>query len=821
MQTRKRSPWCTSASLACLTFLLTFFNPPGHRLSLAQTLYVSDGLKPGFSNHTFKDPEFLFTWGAGILVGGSNWARYGPHRAQDGLTVVTGGPIVIVLRGPVNFPDMDPTVRVLGSLISDDLGYIIGSAFDDSVGAGVPLLTIPYDGGVVGPGVDIPRPGRYEVIAYQHLATQEPGVRTLPGSGDGLGGPRRPISRWLIARAPQVINLCPATRIKAWAGPSNIDWGRERGGRDGVLGARSPEWTDPHWVSVWDEEPVGVYGTVAPTGSNGNNQPASIAHSDFPGDHFAHDVTFHLVPDPEYQWVLGTANYFANEAHPEDRENGRLEVEWEAQNDVAEVFQDIYELPLSPPKQPQLRYDQGDRGLPRFAIPTVGDRVYVVGRWILDSGHPTEGARTEIHPPRLVATMRKYHTAIDLNFKDQGNRRTRASQVDIYVSGHGGGANRFLDNLSAALNGGKRIKDVLNSGDQAIYDQPGPFSAMMLSRYYEDLSVPIDRACDFLGDQEACAIGKVIEFGVPKGLAGRAGPSGISLPNLGNLGVRGPEWRAINDMDYEFDVPLPPRPEGATDIVTEVFDQPQHTSTVKEIVTLLDTPDPRTGLPRAHVKLPFKGADNGIYARTLKFAWNVWSPPGTHYRISLSLKVRDNGEETASRGGGNWELWTDICGQWLYLTDMNPGTFRGNVKGNPNNPVDLPLFGKAWADVFLDEGYVEGALLRVFTQGYEVDDEEDFFGSLNASSYEVALALLEHAILGDAGPGDIGNGLLGGALFASFNHDLYQSTEVSSEPTKKGQDDAFPDTTKGLTSHYIMTIFVEPADPQPDEYGNP
>ena len=34
----------------------------------------------------------------------------------------------------------------------------------------------------------------------------------------------------------------------------------------------------------------------------------------------------------------------------------------------------------------------------------------------------------------------------------------------------------------------------------------------------------------------------------------------------------------------------------------------------------------------AHVHLPYQGADNGVYARTLLFAWDAFSPPGKHFR---------------------------------------------------------------------------------------------------------------------------------------------------------------------------------------------
>src|SRR5262249_26444283 len=157
-----------------------------------------------------------------------------------------------------------------------------------------------------------------------------------------------------------------------------------------------------------------------------------------------HDSNSFLAPDPGYRWLIGTANYYAGEA--DSSEVGALEVEWETLNAGSPAT-----------------YEQGNIGLPLWAKPTSGDRVYIVGRWILDSGHPELGDRTEIHPPRLIAAIRKRPGVM--------SGGAAAAQVDLFVSGHGGGANRMPAGLSATLNqggyGGGRIRDVLSASDQA------------------------------------------------------------------------------------------------------------------------------------------------------------------------------------------------------------------------------------------------------------------------------------------------------------------------------------------------------------------
>src|SRR4030095_6758463 len=99
-------------------------------------------------------------------------------------------------------------------------------------------------------------------------------------------------------------------------------------------------------------------------------------------------------------------------------------------------------------------------------------------------------------------------------------------------------------------------------------------------------------------------------------------------------GSPSPEFHAVNDMDYDFEVPLPPAPSGATRVVVETTTHPQHSTRVTEAVTFTNVVN---GLPMAaHIHLPYKGADNGIYARTFKFGWDNAAPPSNHFQVTLN-----------------------------------------------------------------------------------------------------------------------------------------------------------------------------------------
>ena len=531
----------------------------------------------------------------------------------------------------------------------------------------------------------------------------------------------------------------------------SINWGVSRGGRDGWLEDKSPERIDPEWMSVWDERPVSLYATVAETDSDGDNQPDIIAHHDIPSSHYAHDANLLLVPDPEYQWVLGTANF---EGTPGDHDTGRIEFEWELQND-GRPFQG--------------HYGTGNIGLPLWAMATAGDRIFTVGRWVMDHGHLEHGDRTEIHPPRLLVTMRKHHTVVPF---ESGDCVTRASQVDIYASPHGGGANKFYDSLSAALNdngrGGGRIEDVMDRDAE-------PAEGLSYNTFYTYyLSGPSD---SIIVDALKLYKQIVVDVGTiagPSGMAFNAAgqpvrkddPSAVSAP-----WNQGPEERLVNDMNYDFEVPLPAPPEGATSIQVQITTHPEHTTAVNEVITYTDL-DPVTGLPRkAHIHLPYQGADNGIYGRTLNFYWDTYNAPGRHFVVTMNeiiffLPLSFSGKEY---------VWVDVCGQRILLTDFNPERILNAKATLGTSGLEAAKF-----DVYLDPD----EQLRVFAYGYDQQKLDDYFGvDVGISAYEEAFHILAAYIAAGCGgdelcpttdpdahlnPNDGDSDKIGGALYQSL-----------------------------------------------------
>lgn len=638
-------------ALLCLMVLMCL----GGRIAGAQgvigggstTLQITNVIPNAFPVDP-NDPR-LYTWGQNIDLSGTGWASS---------EIVT-----IYMHGPLNTLGVAPTDRAIGTVLTFPDGTI-GSGFNQ-------FVTIPYDNGVTGYlGTNmpsIPRPGNYEI----HAVGVHAGINPL-----------------LDRASAGLINLCPQPLAPFFGAPF---WQFARGGRDGFLGEHSPERVDPEWLSVWSKQPVAFYATVAEVGLQGGDQPAFISHDEYPGTHYAHDLNLDLVPDLQYRWVLSRSN-FAND--PGAASHGRIEWGWETQN-AGNPF----------------TYGTGNIGIPLWATPTAGDRVYTVGRWAMDNGHPDSGDRTEIHPPRLLATMRERNTAVPLQ-----RAMTRASQVDIYVSGHGGGANQYYDGLEDLLDnkglGGGRIQDFMPnlSGNSLVYDT-----------YYKQ--GPLDDSglvAVFLAVYPSVPGSSVLVWSV-------AGPSGIatdttglptvwdhSMPPPAGAWVIGPEERPVNDMDYDFDVPLPVAPAGASSPQVLVTTHPEHTTGITEAITYTN-PDPTTGLPTgAHIHLPYNGADSGIYARTLKFYWDQFSPPGEHFVVQINDV---NNTNPYDRDPHTWNFWTDVCGQWLLLSGLNGGFVSKN--GDKITGLDAAKF-----DVYLD--YTD--LLRVFAVGYEVHSLDYFYG---------------------------------------------------------------------------------------------
>ena len=176
----------------------------------------------------------------------------------------------------------------------------------------------------------------------------------------------------------------------------------------------------PEWVSVDDHETRTVEGILI---------KSKITHSDFPPRpwHIYYDWNFHVRVDTQHTYLLSEHNI----AHKEEGPNG-------------ETFSDVIECEWDTGLFPGGLYQA--RPEPIWVWPQVGDRVWMVGRWIYDCGHPCKPEKnhrddstnhgpnkTELHPVKAMAFFRPGAVQFEGNAG-----RTRANNAVLYMREHGG-----------------------------------------------------------------------------------------------------------------------------------------------------------------------------------------------------------------------------------------------------------------------------------------------------------------------------------------------------------------------------------------------
>jgi hypothetical protein len=233
---------------------------------------------------------------------------------------------------------------------------------------------------------------------------------------------------------------------------------------------------------------------------------------------------------------------------------------------------------------------------------------------------------------------------------------------------------------------------------------------------------------------------------LPVAIAAGFSPADLAtfLTNLANLpSTAGPsafwtkatdEERPIGDRDYEFDVPLPPQPAGATAPIVEIVRHPEDSATVNEVITWPDFPR------SAHVRLPYSGRGNGIYARTIQFVASA--PAAAHYHVRIV-------EIDPIDLPGDWHMTADVSGQWVNLLRMTPALGQ-TVAGQP-------VSVNADFDVYL--GPQDSVWVHVM--GYRPAAIDMLFGTMfGVSAYSQLLSIAANAVATSTRDSDD----LGGAL---------------------------------------------------------
>lgn len=438
--------------------------------------------------------------------------------------------------------------------------------------------------------------------------------------------------------------------------------------------------TDEGWVWVQKGDPSKPRYQSA----SGVVVASDVAYNDTPANHNSHDVDFAILVDEAFDGLLsnvnrpntaGFDNTEQNDGEDDVKTPTRLGVEWELGTFPGERGQSV----------PQ-------RYFPRWAWPSVGDRVWTNGHWSFDCGHgkkigvlrpnPIPGGippvifvgqeyfRSEIHPARAIASMRQQADTLP----GTGTTPVPVTATDLYIHGEAG-----------------FVTDILNCGMGIIVD-----------------GVNGD------GDPDACStkttpIAENFEFDIC--LPPRLSPNAELVWRVES----GPGNTVANPIPVVTRVAAPPG--CANDDVA----QQRSTTDAKESYDL------STAL---HVVIPLRGsgvADVETYARKIVAGWI--DPPDTplaHVKLTLDrLNVHSSGDGgvVASDDGELTFSFVNVDrapNEWIRIADYAP------VAGNGNsvlNDYDPSLFGDSFTaltgavfDFYVRNGEDVGISANVYDQ---------------------------------------------------------------------------------------------------------
>jgi hypothetical protein len=462
---------------------------------------------------------------------------------------------------------------------------------------------------------------------------------------------------------------------------------------------------------------------LLPKEATTDQSPSEVAEEDLPWNHYTHDKTLDVVPDPGYKHLL-SSYVLANGTR---QSHDSMEVEWENGSVGAEMVNDS----ISPAD------DFVWGGLPEFAWASVGDRVWIAGRWIFDCGHPGSADSSqvefssEIHPPRVMVVYRLKHRVALLNTGLEGDQGTGelapsswlpvtggatalpVTEADILVSGNGGGANDICNLTNRHINiGTGHIDDCTDSSPVIpVNDRNYVFDIYPPGTNFDPALKQANGNYPVVAPSSTAALQwKIIDRfrTLPTHSCGMGGSPGTGAPCV------------------------------TVDPILCLVDDTTAAPTQNE------TACPSTAVPasptRLRVILPFKNSNANAFAQSILLGWD--DVPGTQndrgvqginqtYQIKLhKLTVLKNGESFLH--DGDWRVFADVGGQWRYLSD--PSFFDRNGQGdNACHGTSLLENGDSAPDCFQFDNHPWlvsapfGTPIHVAVGGYESDDVDSHF----------------------------------------------------------------------------------------------
>lgn len=175
-----------------------------------------------------------------------------------------------------------------------------------------------------------------------------------------------------------------------------------------------------------------------PTQDDPSKLSSFVTYTDLPAGHNSHDQNVHITVDEADRGLLSLINDLGDGhsdiGSPSDiAPPSQIEVEWETGI------------------LPNETHGDGHAGhnfgpiFPKWAWPSPGDRIWLMGHHIYDCGHPIKVAgvdryKSEIHPPIAMAAMRDQV----MTLPGTGTTPVPVVATDLYIHGDGGWATSVI-----------------------------------------------------------------------------------------------------------------------------------------------------------------------------------------------------------------------------------------------------------------------------------------------------------------------------------------------------------------------------------------
>ena len=460
---------------------------------------------------------------------------------------------------------------------------------------------------------------------------------------------------------------------------------KQRGCRDG--GTANKNRVNPSWVSVQPtDEAVVAEGIV---------RVSKVTYEDFPNCHESHDWNIFVKLDPEY------------EQRTASRDSG-------LNSDANRVLDATTRSLPADPKTGKVPPDrQGDRVIeiewekdqyPEEFRPIYGDRIWTIGRWVFDCGHPPY--RSEIHPPKGIALTRE-----EAHVFTGDAVPSNTNKVYVFFNGQGG---YYYDHI-----GGRSYE----------IDVPmPPRPSETAEPRYEIIKVPYGNIRPQItlpgvtrpptppalrppitAEERAKAKQEALESGE---IPGKTRPNAADRLNLRREELLESRRRGNRSIPSHLQTAR------ITYDLTNVNDSPKWDQYAVKWVNR----NPQNGTPLWAPEPP-RATNTPKFGAIIALGWKEPATTRTYRKLQVtfdSIKII-NDHDSGPKQSGEWHLWLQANGNWFKVDGLGDVDDGDTVKIGKSIVLTVPEAQPG----------IEGGMVQVQATGWESDPIDDDFKITN------------------------------------------------------------------------------------------